>query len=116
MKTFLRRCLHVIGGSRTFNSVPDYDGWVIIRIGLPATMSEDFNPRLHFKQTLLILFGSKAKSPWPRICSDSLRMPVLEYWMRPEDFVAEGLPYAREESLGLLQLGISFVELEFIAH
>src|SRR6185503_19296790 len=96
-KTLLRHCLHVVGGGGTLNPVPDNQSWMIRWLGLPATVSKDLRPRLHFKQTLLISFGSKAKSPRPEISSYRLCMAITKDSVRIEWSSGESRPRPRQK-------------------
>src|SRR5258705_13931192 len=116
MKALLRGCLHVVGASGTFDSMPDDDGRMLVSCSLPAAMSEHPDARGHFKQTLLVTFGSETKSPWPGIGSDGLRMTVAKQRVGLKRFAGELLASSRQENPSLFEFVGSAVRLSFFSH
>ena len=83
------------------------------RVNLPAAVSENPYSRFHFKETLLIPFGIKTKTPRPGISCKRLRMTVSKNPMSCKGvrFKRQGGAREKRESLGRRQPG--FLPLNF---
>src|SRR6185437_6233538 len=116
MKALLRHCLHIVRARRTFDAMPDDDGRMLVAFTLPTTVRQHPDTGLHLKQSFLVTFGRKTKSPWPGIGCDSLSVTVAEQRMRPKRFAGEGPPGPIQEHPSLFEFLRCVLRLRFITH
>jgi hypothetical protein len=63
-------------------------------------VGQDLDARCHFKQTFLVSFGGKTKSPRPQIEGDRLRMTVAKNGMWFKWFALKRFGYVCQECFG----------------
>src|SRR5712664_3528860 len=79
------RSQHVSRRGRSLHAMPDHKRRLVCSIGLPTTARQDLAAAFDLEQTLLVAGAiAGAKSPWPKVSAESLRVPLFEQAMRNE--------------------------------
>ena len=82
-KGFVRRGQHVWRRGRAFHAVPHDKRGMLGAVYLPATTRQHAASQFDFEQPFFVT-GEIARSPWPQVGPDSLRVALFENRMRNE--------------------------------